>query len=336
MTKRVNVAVVDATGVVGEALLTALEVRKFPVDDLYCLNAGETVGENMRYFGKSLSVESIADFDFTQVQLVFFCSEAELAGRYADMAADSGCTVIDCSGAFSAEYDVPLVIPTVNPETLEECREGRIVANPSPATTALLMVLKPLYDAVGIERINLTVLEPVSVVGKAGIDELAAQTVALLNMKETRSRVFSQRVAFNLLPQVGSLMDNGYTDAEMRMVWETQKILGDAGIQLNPTTVVVPVFHGYGMSVHIECRTHLSATEATAILSEAPGVRLHDDGVPTPVNDATKSEMVHVGRVREAIANPQGLNLWITADNVRTGGALNAVQIAELWEKCYI
>ncbi len=336
MTKRVNVAVIGATGVVGEALLSALEVRKFPIDALHCLDAGETIGENLRYFGKSLSVEPLADFDFTQVQLVFFCSEAELSGRYADMATDSGCTVIDCSGAFSAEYDVPLVIPTVNPESLEECHQGRIIANPSPATTALLMVLKPLHDVVGIERVNLTVLEPVSVIGKAGIDELAAQTVALLNMKETQSRSFPQQVAFNLLPQVGSLMDNGYTDTEMRMVWETQKILGDAGIHLNPTSVVVPVFHGYGMAVHVESRSHLSVSEVTAILSEAPGVCLHDDGVPTPVNDATKSEMVHVGRVREDIANPQGLNLWITADNVRTGNALNAVQIAELWEKCYI
>lgn len=334
MTKRISVAVVGATGVVGEPLLTALEARKFPLDNLYCLDAGEAVGESLRYFGKSLSVESVDDFDFTQVQLVFFCVDAELSNRFAYLATDAGCTVIDCSGAFNAEYDVPLLIPSVNPEALDDFPQSRIIANPSPTVIALLLVLKPLHEMVGIERVNLTIFEPVSIADKAGIDELAAQTVSLLNMKETRSRVFPQQIAFNLLPQLGSLMDNGYTIGEMSVVQETQKILGE-GMQVNPTAVVVPVFYGLGMAVHLECRSHLSAMEARALLSDAPIVSLYEDNAPTPVDDATKRERVCVGRVREDIANPLGLNLWITADNVRTAAALNAVQIAELWGKCY-
>lgn len=332
MTNRVSVAVVGATGVVGEPLLTALETRAFPVDTLYCLDEGDAVGEKLRYFGKSITVESIADFDFNRVQLVFFCGTAVVSSRYADLASEAGCTVIDCSGAFSTEYDVPLVIPSLNPKALEK---NRIIANPSPVTIALLPVLKPLHDAVGIERVNLTIFEPVSVAGKAGIDELAAQTVALLNMKETSSRVFSQQIAFNIIPQVGSVMDNGYTDGEMKVVWEARKILEGEDILFNPTSVLMPVFYGNGMAVNLECRANLSAVEAMVLLSEAPGVSLHEERAPTPVSDATKGEKIYVGRVREDIANPQGLNLWITLDNVRTGAALNAVQIAELWEKCY-
>lgn len=335
MTRRISVAVVGATGVVGEPLLTALEARQFPVDNLYCLDSGDPVGETLRYFGKSLSVEAIADFDFTQVRLVFFCTDSDLTHRYAPVATDAGCTVIDCSGAFSAALDVPLLIPSVNPEALEEYDQGGIIANPSPVTIALLQVLAPLHQAVGIERVNLTMLEPVSIAGKGGIDELAAQTVALLNMKEAHSRVFPQQIAFNLLPQSTPLMDNGYTQGEMTVVWEVGKILGDEAFRLNPTSVLVPVFYGHGMAVHIECRSHLSAMETRALLSDTSGVSLSAEGGPTPVGDATKGEAVYVGRVREDIANPQGLNLWITVDNLRTGAALNAVQIAELWEKCY-
>ena len=335
MTNRVSVAVVGATGVVGEPLLTTLEARQFPVEILHCLDTGDAVGEKLRYFGKSLSVENIADFDFSQVQLVFFCSDAAVASSYAYLATEAGCTVIDCSGAFSAEYEVPLVIPEVNPQAVEEFRQRQIIANPSPVTIALLLVLKPLYDAVGVERVNLTTFEAVSVAGKAGVDELASQTVALLNMKEARKRIFPEQIAFNAVPLIGSLRENGYTDEEMEVVWETQKILADADINLNPTAVLVPIFFGHSLAVHLETRNHLSATEAQALLSQAPGVTLHEDGMPTPVTDATKGEGVFVGRLREDISHPHGLDLWITVDNVRKGAALNAVQIAELWGKCY-
>lgn len=333
MANRVSVAVVGATGVVGEPLLTALEARNYPVANLYCLDEGDAVGERLRYFGKSVTVTPVAEFDFTQVELVFFCSEAIVATSYALLATEAGCTVIDCSGAFGAEYDVPMVIPEVNPQALEDIRESRIIANPSAATIALLLVIKPLLEAVGITRINITTLEPVSVAGKAGVDELAAQTVALLNMKEAASRVFPQQIAFNVVPQIGSLEGNGYTDGEMKLVWETQKVLGRSDISLNPTAVLVPVFFGCSMAVHLECHTHLSATEAQAMLATAPGVSLVDSGTPTPVGNATKDEAVYVGRLREDISQPNGLDLWITMDNVRKGAALNAVQIAELWEK---
>lgn len=335
MTNRVSVAVVGATGVVGESLLTALEARSFPVETLYCLDEGEAISETLRYFGKSVKVESIAEFDFSRVRLVFFCGDAALTARYADLAGEAGCMVIDCSGALGAEHDIPLVIPAINPQVLE-AQQNRIVATPSAITLALQLVLRPLHEAVGIERVNLTVLEPVSIAGKDGIDELAAQTVALLNMKETRSRVFSQQIAFNLIPQVGLLQENGYTDGEMRVISETRKMLGEEEFELNPTIVLVPVFYGYGMNVQLVGRGHLSSAEAVALLSEAPGVSVREDDVPTPVGEATKGEMVYVGRVREDLTDSRGLNLWITLDNVRTGTALNAVQIAELWEKCYM
>ncbi len=336
MTNRISVAVIGATGVVGEPLLTTLEAHKFPVETLYCLDSGNAVGEKLRYFGRSVSVGPIDDFDFAQVRLAFFCGDPELSQRYGHIASDAGCMVIDCSGAFATEHDIPLLIPSINPQALEECQRGGIIASPSPVTIALLLVLAPLHAAVGIERVNLTVLEPVSIAGKKGVDELAAQTVALLNMKETRSQVFSEQIAFNLLPQVSPVMDNGYTGGETAVVWETRKILGEEAFDLNPTSVLVPVFYGHGMVVHLECQSHLSAAEARTLLTNAPGVSISDDGEPTPVGNATKGESVYVGRLREDITNSHGLNLWITADNVRTGAALNAVQIAELWEKCYM
>jgi aspartate-semialdehyde dehydrogenase len=267
--------------------------------------------------------------------LLFFCGDAHLARDSIHLATEAGCTVIDCSGAFSDEYDVPLVIPEVNPQVLEDGHHYPIIANPSPVTIAMLLVLKPLHDAVGVERVNLTTFEPVSVAGKAGIDELASQTVALLNMKEARSRVFPQQIAFNALAQLGSLTDNGYTEGEMKVVWETQKILPGEDIKLNPTAVLVPLFYGHGISMNLESHAYLSVEEALALLKAAPGVSLHQDGVPSPVADATKGDTVYVGRVREDISHPHGLNLWITVDNLRRGAALNAVQIAELWVKCY-
>jgi aspartate-semialdehyde dehydrogenase len=336
MSRRVDVALIGASGVVGEPLLATLEARNFPVAELYCLDEGDAVGETLRQFGKSITITSVADFDFSQVQLVFFCGEVETAVAHAERAVDAGCTVIDCSGAFNTEYEVPLLIPGINSQLLDEYQQPRIIANPSPATIALLRVLKPLHDAVMIERVNLTTFEPVSVAGKAGIDELASQTVALLNMKEARSQVFPQQIAFNVLPGFGSLADNGYTDSEMKLVWETQKILAGEDIKLNPSAVLVPVFYGHGMTVHLESRAYLSADEAYALLEQAPGVSLPEGGGPSPVTDATKGDTVCVGRIREDISHPHGLDLWITIDNLRTGAALNAVQIAELWEKCYI
>lgn len=336
MTRRFNVAVVGATGVVGEPLLAALEACRFPIDNLYCLDTPKAAGDTLRFAGKSVPIQLLADFDFGQVQLAFFCSDDPAATDYLDMAAECGCTVIDCSGASAAWDEVPLLIPEVNPQVLEESHQHRIIANPSPITIALLLVLKPLHDAVGIERVNLTTFQAVSTVGKAGVDELASQTVALLNMQKAKNQVFSRQIAFNVLPQIGQVLENGYTEEEMKVVWEAQKILADPGINLNPTAVLVPVFYGHGLSVQLETRTHISSEEARALLAVAPGISLGGDGAPTPVTEATKGDTVLVGRVREDISHPHGLDLWITVDNVRRGAALNAVQIAELWEKCYM
>jgi aspartate-semialdehyde dehydrogenase len=321
--------------VVGESLLTALEACRFPVETLHCLDTEGAAGGTLRFAGKSVPVQVLAGFDFCQVQLVFLCSEDPAALSVVDSAAECGCSVIDCSGRSGAKPGVPLMIPGVNPEALEGPLEPRIIANPSPLTIALLVVLKPLHDAVGIERVNVTLLEAVSSAGKAGVDELASQTVALLNMKEPQSRIFSRQIAFNVLPQIGPLLENGYTEEEMKLVWETQKILGESGININPTAVLVPVFYGHSLSVQLETRLSISADEVRTLLAAVNGVQLSDESPPTPVTEATKGDAVFVGRLREDISHPRGLALWITIDDVRRGAALNAVRIAELWEKCY-
>jgi aspartate-semialdehyde dehydrogenase len=245
--------------------------------------------------------------------------------------------VIDNTSHFRRQEDIPLVVPEVNPGALAAYRSTRIIANPNCSTIQMLVALKPIYDAVGISRINVATYQAVSGTGKAAIEELAGQTARLLNGQPTEAKVYSKQIAFNALPHIDTFEDNGYTREEMKMVWETQKILEDPDITVNATCVRVPVFYGHSEAVHIETNTKITADAARKLLEDAPGVTLTDgreDGAyPTAVTDGAGSNPVFVGRIREDISHPTGLNLWVVADNLRKGAALNSIQIAELLVK---
>jgi len=340
MTKEVDVAVVGATGAVGEAMLEILEQRNFPVRNLYPLASSRSAGKTIRFNGKSLKIEDLAEFDFSKVQIGLFSAGGAVSAEYAPKAAAAGCIVVDNTSHFRRDEDIPLVVPEVNPHAIAGYAQRGIIANPNCSTIQMLVALKPIRDAVGIERINVATYQAVSGTGKEAIEELAKQTAQLLNGKEAKVEVYPKRIAFNVLPHIDTFQDNGYTREEMKMVWETQKIFEDDSIQVNPTCVRVPVFFGHSEAVHIETREKITAEQAREILSAAPGVTVMDDcaeGVyPTPAMESSGQDPVFVGRIRQDISHPRGLNLWVVADNVRKGAALNSVQIAELLVAEYI
>ena len=332
--KPVNVAVVGATGAVGEAMIEILESREFPVDTLYPLASSRSVGKSVQFRGKHHSVQDLSTFDFSKTPIGLFSAGGDISAEFAPIAAAAGCVVIDNTSHFRRDTDIPLVIPEVNRRAIEGYTQRGIIANPNCSTIGMLVALKPLYDAVGIERINVATYQAVSGTGKAAIEELAGQTARLLNGKAPESEVYPKQIAFNVLPHIDQFQDNGYTREEMKMVWETQKILDDPDILVNPTCVRVPVFFGHAEAVHIETSEPITAESATALLEAAEGVAVLDDrvdgGYPTPVTEAAGADPVFVGRVRADISHPRGLNLWVVADNVRKGAALNSVQIAEV------
>ena len=329
-----DLAVVGATGAVGEVMLEILEQRKFPVRKLHLLASERSAGKRLQFAGKSVQVENLETFDFSQVQIGLFSAGGSISAEYAERAVDQGCVVIDNTSHFRRDEDIPLIVPEVNAHRLPDYRNRGIIANPNCSTIQMLVALKPIHDAVGIARINVATYQAVSGAGKRAIEELAAQTARLLNVQPFEPEVFPQQIAFNALPFIGDFQENGYTLEEMKMVWETRKILEDQSISVNPTCVRVPVFFGHSEAVHIETKAPVSTGEAKALLAAAEGVTLIDDMVPpdfpTAVRDAAGKDSVFVGRVREDIATGQGLNLWIVSDNVRKGAALNSVQIAEL------
>ena len=340
MTKEVDVAVVGATGAVGEAMLEILEQRNFPIRNLYPLASSRSAGKTIRFNGKSLTIEDLAEFDFSKAQIGLFSAGGSVSAEYAPKAAAAGCIVVDNTSHFRRDEDIPLVVPEVNPHAIAGYTQRGIIANPNCSTIQMLVALKPIRDAVGIERINVATYQAVSGTGKEAIEELAKQTAQLLNGKEAKVEVYPKRIAFNVLPHIDTFQDNGYTREEMKMVWETQKIFEDDSIQVNPTCVRVPVFFGHSEAVHIETRDKITAEQAREILSAAPGVTVMDDcaeGVyPTPATESSGQDPVFVGRIREDISHPRGLNLWVVADNVRKGAALNSVQIAELLVADYL
>jgi len=338
--KNWDVAVVGATGAVGKTMLEILAERNFPVGRVHAVASERSAGSTVMFGSKPLMVEDLAKFDFSTVQIALFSPGASVSAIYAPKAAEAGCVVIDNTSHFRNEPDIPLVVPEVNPEMLAAYRDRGIVANPNCSTIQLVVALKPLHDAVGITRINIATYQAVSGTGKEAIDELAGQTAKLLNGQPAEKEVYPVQIAFNVLPQIDAFQDNGYTREEMKMVWETRKILGDESIEINPTCVRVPVFYGHSEAVHIETRQKISAEHATELLSEAPGIIVIDgreDGkYPTPVVDAAGVDAVFVGRIREDISHQQGLNLWIVSDNVRKGAALNSIQIAECLINSYL
>jgi aspartate-semialdehyde dehydrogenase len=340
MSKTYNVAVLGATGAVGETMLSILAERNFPVGEVYALASGRSAGKQVEFKGGYLTVQDVEGFDFSKVQIGLFSAGASVSETYAPKAAAAGCVVIDNTSQFRYDADIPLVVPEVNPEAIALYKNRGIIANPNCSTIQMLVALKPIHDAVGIERINVCTYQAVSGTGKEAIEELAAQTASLLNGKPIKPDVYPKQIAFNVLPHIDVFLDNGYTKEEMKMVWETRKIMGDESIQVNPTTVRVPVFYGHSEAVHIETREKITAERALELLRQAPGVEIIDErkpgGYPTAVTEAAGKDPVYVGRVREDISHPRGLDLWVVADNVRKGAALNSVQIAEVLVKAYI
>ncbi len=340
MSKNYDVAVVGATGAVGEAMISILEERKFPVGTLYPLASSRSAGKTVMFNGSPVRVTDLADFDFSQVQIGLFSAGGSVSAEYAPRAAEAGCVVVDNTSHFRQDADIPLVVPEVNPEALAAYTTRNIIANPNCSTIQMLVALKPIYDAVGIERINVATYQAVSGTGKEAIEELAGQTARLLNGQSIECEVYPRQIAFNALPHIDTFQDNGYTREEMKMVWETRKIFDNPDIQVNPTCVRIPVFYGHSEAVHVETVDPISATEARALLAAAPGVSVIDEhadgGYPTAVGDAAGADPVFVGRIREDISHPRGLDLWIVADNVRKGAALNSVQIAELLISTYL
>ncbi|MBM4208749.1 MAG: aspartate-semialdehyde dehydrogenase [Gammaproteobacteria bacterium] len=340
MIKFYSVAVVGATGAVGEAMLSILEERKFPVGEVHALASSKSAGKRIPFQGGSLKVEDLATFDFSRVQIALFSAGASVSAEYAPKAAAAGCVVVDNTSYFRYDDDIPLIVPEVNPEKIADYRNKNIIANPNCSTIQMLVALKPIYDAAGIERINVSTYQAVSGTGKKGIDELAKQTAKLLNGKPVESTVYPKQIAFNVLPQIDVFQDNGYTKEEMKMVWETQKILGDNSVKVNATTVRVPVFYGHSEAVNVETKEKIDATTVRELLDKAPGVTVVDErvngGYPTAVTESSGHDNVFVGRIREDISHPKAINLWVVGDNVRKGAALNSVQIAEILVKNYI
>ncbi len=338
--KKFDVAVVGATGAVGETMLSILEERDFPINNLYPLASERSAGKRIQFKGKSVVVGDLEKFDFSQAQIGLFSPGASVSAIYAPKAGAAGCIVIDNTSQFRRDPDIPLVVPEVNAHAIANYKPRNIIANPNCSTIQMLVALKPIYDAVGIERINVATYQAVSGTGKNAIKELAVQTAALLNVKPITSKVYPKQIAFNVLPQIDVFMDNGYTKEEMKMVWETKKIFEDEDILVNPTTVRVPVFYGHSEAVHIETKEKISAEQARKLLQNAPGIVVIDEhkdaGYPTAVTDAAAKDPVFVGRIREDISHSRGLNLWVVADNIRKGAALNSIQIAEILVKDYI
>ena len=331
--KQYKVAVVGATGAVGEAMLAILAERQFPVGTLHLLASERSAGEKLAYGGWQIVVQDLATFDPAGVDIALFSAGGAVSKKYAPMFAAAGAVVIDNSSAFRYDDAVPLVVAEVNPEKVHERPLG-IIANPNCSTMQMLVALAPIHRAANIERINVATYQSVSGAGRSAMEELGRQTAAMLNFQPHEPAKFPVQIAFNLIPHIDEFMDNGFTKEEMKMVWETRKILGDESIRVNPTAVRVPVFFGHSEAVHLETTRKLTADDARALLEAAPGVEVVDDrepgGYPTPVTHAAGTDAVYVGRIREDPSHPHGLDLWIVSDNIRKGAALNAVQIAEL------
>jgi len=340
MSREFDVVVVGATGAVGEVMISVLEERNFPVRNLYPLASSRSAGKSIMFRGKSIRVTDLAEFDFSKAQIGLFSAGGSISAEFAPKAAAAGCVVIDNTSHFRQDEDIPLVVPEVNIDALAGYAKRNIIANPNCSTIQMLVALKPIYDAVGITRINVATYQAVSGTGKEAIEELAGQTAKLLNGQAIECEVYPKQIAFNVLPHIDSFQDNGYTREEMKMVWETRKIFGDPSIQVNPTCVRVPVFFGHSEAVHIETVDKITVERARELLARAPGVTVVDErvdgGYPTAVTESAGADPVFVGRIREDISHPRGLNMWIVSDNVRKGAALNSVQIAESLVSSYL
>ena len=331
--KKYNVAVIGATGAVGESMLDILNERKFPIDNIYALASERSEGKKVMLGNKPLTVTDLAKFDFNLADIGLFSAGGDTSAKYAPIAGESNCVVIDNTSHFRYDDDIPLIIPEVNSYKLDEYKKRNIIANPNCSTIQMLVALKPIYDAVGIKRITVSTYQAVSGSGMAAVNELAKQTAELLNGRDAECEVYPRQIAFNALPHIDKFMDNGYTKEEMKMCWETRKIFGDESIDVSATCVRIPVFFGHSEAVQVETSDHISENEVRNLLGQAEGVTVIDErrdgGYPTAVHESAGNDSVFVGRIRQDISLKNGLNLWVVSDNVRKGAALNSVQIAE-------
>ena len=331
MSKELNVAIVGATGAVGKVMVQMLEEREFPVNNLYLLGSSRSVGTSVMFQGRPHIVGLLDEFDFSAIDLGLFSAGANVSKEYAPKAVEAGVVVVDNTSQFRRDPEIPLIVPEVNLHALG--RHRGIIANPNCSTIQMVVALKPIYDAVGIKRINVATYQAVSGAGKRAIDELVAQTSAILNGEPPIVDVMPKQIAFNAVPHIDSFQKNGYTREEMKMIWETQKIFEDKTILVNPTAVRIPVFYGHSEAVHVETNDPITASEVKTLLMAAAGVTVLDErtpgGYPTAVTEAANDDQVYVGRIRKDITCDTGINLWIVSDNIRKGAALNSIQISE-------
>ena len=334
-----RVAVVGATGAVGQQMVACLEERHFPVSRLVPLASERSLGKTVTFLGKEISVEVLNEDSFDGVEIALFSAGGSISKEYGPIAARAGAVVVDNSSAWRMDPEVPLVVPEVNPQDIGLYTKTGIIANPNCSTIQMVVALKPLHDAAQLKRVVVSTYQAVSGTGQKGVDELAEQVRALLSCQSTKNKVYAHRIAFNCLPHIDVFLENGYTKEEMKMVNETQKIMGDDSIKVTATTVRVPVFYGHSEAVNIETVRKLTVAEARQILAKAPGVKVVDNPdkneYPMPL-DAAGQDLTLVGRLREDFSIDNGLNFWVVADNLRKGAATNAVQIAELLIRDYL
>ena len=328
--KGYRVAVVGATGAVGETMLEILAERKFPISEVAALASSRSVGREVYFGKKSLVVDDLASFDFSDCDFALFSAGGSVSAEHAPRAAAAGCTVIDNTSHFRLDPAVPLVVPEVNGDVLDDFTGGGIIANPNCSTIQMLVAVAPIYRRFGITRINVATYQSVSGAGKSAMEELGRQSADRFNFREPEPKVFAAPIAFNVIAEIDVLQDNGYTKEEMKMHNETRRILGDENIAVNATAVRVPVFIGHGEAVHLETAEDFDLDEVRSLLDKAPGVKLAvDSDRVTPMTHGAGKDEVFVGRIRRDLSHPRGLDLWVVADNVRKGAALNAIQIAE-------
>jgi aspartate-semialdehyde dehydrogenase len=339
MKKSLHVAVVGATGVVGNEMVKILEERKFPVKDLKLLASERSVGLTMPFRGEQVPVELLTETSFTGVDLGLFSPGGEVSKKFAPIAAREGCVVVDNTSAFRMDPEIPLVVPEVNAHAIAQYKNKGIIANPNCSTIQMVVVLKPIHDAARVRRVVVSTYQSVSGTGKEAISELEEQTISIMNCRPVKKKVYPHQIAFNCLPHIDVFLENGYSKEEMKMVNETKKIMEDNTIRVTATTVRVPVFYSHSESANIETEKKLTAAQVRDLLSRAPGVRVVDDpsnnAYPLAIDAAGQNETM-VGRIREDATIECGIDLWIVADNIRKGAALNAVQIAEILLEKYL
>ena len=336
MMRNPRIAVVGASGAVGEVMLSILAERGHPARRITALASERSAGDLVDYGNKQLIIEVLDDFDFSNVDYALFSAGGSVSKEHAPRAAEAGAVVIDNTSAFRYDDDIPLVVPEVNAHVMEDITTGAIIANPNCSTIQMVVALAPIYRAAGISRINVATYQSVSGAGRRGLHELATQTAQRLNFQEIEVSKFAQPIAFNVLPQIDEMLDNGYSREEMKMHWETRKIFEDNDILVNATAVRVPVFYGHSEAVHFETREEIGLDEVRRLLRAAPGVEMIEDAGmihATAVTHAAGKDPVYVSRLRRDLSHPRGIDLWVVADNIRKGAALNAVQIMEWLEE---